>query len=101
MKPEPLRVFVSTGARKLLTWSCLRRRVAALFFVLVASVGSSNMSFADEGGVSFWVPGLFGSLAAAPQVPGWQFAAINYYTNVSASGSVAASREITIGKFNP
>jgi hypothetical protein len=24
-------------------------------------------SVADEGGVSFWLPGLFGSLAAAPQ----------------------------------
>ena len=24
---------------------------------------------ADEGGVSFWVPGFFGSLAAAPQQP--------------------------------
>jgi hypothetical protein len=63
--------------------------------------GSANISFADEGGVSFWLPGLFGSLAAAPQVPGWQFAAINYYTNVSASGTVAAAREITIGRFNP
>jgi hypothetical protein len=44
------------------------------------------MSLADEGGVSFWVPGLFGSLAAAPQVPGWRFAAINYYTNVRHQG---------------
>jgi hypothetical protein len=25
---------------------------------------------ADEGGVSFWVPGFFGSLAATPQQPG-------------------------------
>jgi hypothetical protein len=58
-------------------------------------------SFADEDGMSFWLPGLFGSLAAVPQQPGWAFTAINYYTPVSASGSVAASREITIGKFNP
>ncbi len=58
-------------------------------------------SFADEGGVSFWVPGLFGSLAAAPAQPGWSFANIFYYTNVSASGHVAASRQITIGRLNP
>jgi hypothetical protein len=58
-------------------------------------------AFADEGGVSFWVPGLFGSFAAAPQVPGWQFAAMNYYTNVTASGTVVAAREVTIGKLNP
>src|ERR1700758_4980472 len=77
-------------------WSRLRCHVATAFLVFVASAGSSNISFADEGGVSFWVPGLFGSLAAAPQVPGWQFAAINYYTNVNASGTVAAAREITI-----
>ena len=58
------------------------------------------MSRADEGGVSFWIPGLFGSLAAAPQVPGWTLATINYYTAVTGAGNVAASREITINKFN-
>jgi hypothetical protein len=95
MKPESLRVFI------LLAWSRARSIFATLFFVFVASAGVANTSFADEGGVSFWVPGLFGSLAAAPQVPGWQFAAINYYTNVSASGTAAAAREIEIGKLNP
>ncbi len=76
-------------------------RSASLIFALTALTCSVNIASADEGGVSFWVPGLFGSLAAAPQVPGWQFAAINYYTNVSASGTVAEAREITIGKLNP
>ena len=28
---------------------------------------SSDRALADEGGVSFWIPGLFGSLAAVPQ----------------------------------
>jgi hypothetical protein len=28
-------------------------------------------SRADEGGLSFWVPGFFGSLAATPQTPGF------------------------------
>jgi hypothetical protein len=51
--------------------------------------------------VSFWLPGLFGSLAAVPQQPGWAFTAVNYFTPVSASGAVAASREITIGRFSP
>ena len=46
-------------------------------------------------------PGLFGSLAAAPQVPGWAIAAFNYYDAVHGSGTVAAAREVTIGKFNP
>ena len=49
----------------------------------------------------FWLPGIYGSLAAVPQEPGWSFAAINYYDSVSASGCVAAAREITIGKLSP
>jgi hypothetical protein len=56
---------------------------------------------ADESGVSFWLPGQFGSLAAAPQVPGWSMAAVYYHTTVAASGAVAAAREIQIGRFSP
>jgi hypothetical protein len=37
---------------------------------------------ADENGVSFWLPGLFGSLAAVPQQPGWALTVINYYDSV-------------------
>jgi hypothetical protein len=59
------------------------------------------MSPADENGVSFWVPGFFGSLAATPQQPGWSLASIYYHTDVSGSGNIALSREITIGQFNP
>jgi hypothetical protein len=58
-------------------------------------------SFADEGGVSFWLPGLYGSLAAAPATPGWALASIYYHTSVTASGNVAAAREITINRFSP
>ena len=73
--------------------------VAALAFTALAF--ASNISRADENGVSFWVPGFFGSLAATPQQPGWSLAMINYYTNVSGGGSIAASKAITIGQFNP
>jgi hypothetical protein len=66
-----------------------------------AIVATANTSQADEGGVSFWLPGIYGSLAAAPQQPGWSFAAINYFDSVSASGSIAAAREVTVGRFNP
>jgi hypothetical protein len=37
---------------------------------------------ADAGGVSFWLPGLFGSLAAAPSQPGWTYTAVYYHTSV-------------------
>lgn len=66
-----------------------------------AMASSSPAAFADEGGVSFWLPGLFGSLAAAPQTPGWSFAAINYFTSVHGGGAVGAAREIQVGRFNP
>src|SRR5262245_22880828 len=38
----------------------------------------------DEGGVSFWVPGFFGSLAATPLVPGFSWANIYYHSSVKA-----------------
>jgi hypothetical protein len=55
-----------------------------------------GVSRADEGGLSFWVPGFFGSLAATPQQPGWAVADIFYNTNVSAGGAVALAREFEI-----
>ena len=48
---------------------------------------------ADEGGVSLWLPGFFGSLAAAPQQPGWSLTSIYYHTSVSAGADVARARE--------
>jgi hypothetical protein len=75
--------------------------VAKAFLALVALASTPNISRADEGGVSFWVPGFFGSMAATPQQPGWSLATIYYHTDVSASGNTAVSREITIGQFNP
>jgi hypothetical protein len=61
---------------------------------------STQLAHADEGGVSFWVPGFFGSLAAVPQqAPGWSVTSIYYHTSVSAGGDVARAREITLGRF--
>jgi hypothetical protein len=70
---------------------------AAIAIALVASV--PGISRADEGGVSYWLPGRFSSLAATPQVPGWSMAAVYYHTTVGASGGVAAAREIQIGRI--
>jgi len=35
-----------------------------------------TVATADEGGVSFWLPRFFGSLAAAPQQPGWSLMSV-------------------------
>jgi hypothetical protein len=88
--------------------SCIRR-TAGLFrairytfvcgaLTLAAVTSGPNVSLADEGGVSFWVPGFFGSLAATPQEPGWSLGTIYYHTSVSASGNVALAREFEIGR---
>jgi hypothetical protein len=54
---------------------------------------------ADEGGISFWVPGFFGSLAATPLVPGFSFANIYYHTSVSGGADVAFARQVTAGNL--
>ena len=36
-----------------------------------------------------------------PGVPGWSFASIYYHTTINGGGAVAASRQITVGRFNP
>jgi hypothetical protein len=68
--------------------------------VTIALTSIPDKAHADEGGVGFWLPGLYGSLAAAPQVPGWAVAIVDLYNPVSATGNVAAAREATINRFN-
>ena len=75
------------------------RRGCAIGLVSLATLGS-QAARADEGGVSFWIPGFYGSLAATPQVPGWSFADIYYHTSVSAGGDVVFAREVPIGHLN-
>jgi hypothetical protein len=60
-----------------------------------------DISRADESGISFWLPGLYGSLSATPATPGWSMGAIYYHTSVDASGAAAAAREIQVGRFSP
>jgi hypothetical protein len=66
----------------------------ALFLV----AGAPTVAMADEGGVSMWLPGGFGSLAAVPPNPGWSFAAITYYSSVQAGADVARARQVLIGR---
>jgi hypothetical protein len=80
--------------------SSLLSFIASTTLAISATISLPATSFADENGVSFWLPGLFGSLAAVPQQPGWALTVINYYDAVGASGATAASREITIGRLN-
>ena len=67
--------------------------------VLGALISVPSVAAADEGGVSFWIPGFFGSLAAAPQQLGWSLTTIYYHTSVSAAGDVRIARERELGTF--
>jgi hypothetical protein len=64
----------------------LTRSIAVLLTVLAAAA-LPNTARADQGGVSFWVPGFFGSLAAVPTTPGWSLTNIFYHTSVAGGGS--------------
>jgi hypothetical protein len=75
-------------------YSRLTRNVARLFGTcIIASFAAIDVAKADEGGVSFWTPGFFGSLAAAPLQPGWSLTNFYYHTSVSAGADVALARE--------
>jgi hypothetical protein len=92
--------FFATNTRAQSSGSHLWPRLGtALFAVFVAATCATNQALADEDGVSFWIPGFFGSLAAVPQQPGWSLTSILYNTNVSASGNAAVAREIRIGQL--
>jgi hypothetical protein len=94
-----LNFFTLTAGRKLLGQLNVHADLIAVFLGFAALTCSINTSHADEGGVGFWFPGLFGSLAAVPQVPGWAIGIIDLYNPVSAGGNVAAARQITINKL--
>lgn len=78
--------------------SNLRSPVAGILSI-IAVVATPHTSIADEGGVSFWLPGIYGSLAAVPQQPGWSLGTVYYHTSVDADGAVAAARQVTRGQL--
>ncbi|WP_407170679.1 hypothetical protein [Bradyrhizobium sp. ORS 111] len=81
------------------------RRKASLLALVSLGFATAALPFqalADAGGVGFWLPGIFGNLAATPTVPGWAYASIylhlqanagasqNFVTSSGARGSVVA-----------
>jgi hypothetical protein len=87
--------------RRLGTRGCAPTVSVGLAVLVGGFFSSQTAAIADEGGVSFWLPGLFGSLAAAPLQPGWALTAIEYYDSVRAGGDVSLAREVQIGRFTP
>jgi hypothetical protein len=80
--------------------SKIRRRIGCAA-ATAALVTCADIARADESGISFWLPGQYGSLAAVPQTPGWALGVVYYHTSIAGSGNVAAAREIQVGRFSP
>ena len=67
-----------------------RAVLTALALALNAVPGIARV---DEGGISFWTPGTYGSLVAVPQqAPGWSLTTIFWHDSVSAGADVARAR---------
>jgi hypothetical protein len=66
---------------------------------LVAWGALSGLAFADEGGVSFWLPGQYGSFAAIAPDPGFSLPTMSYYYTgqMSASKTLRRGNEIAAG----
>lgn len=69
------------------------RAFPATCAIAVFALLASTAPRADEGGVSFWLPGQFGSLAAVPGTPGWSLGSVYYHLSADAGGS----REFVVG----
>lgn len=74
----------------------VRRLISAAFLAAASEALVLKPSVADEGGVSFWLPGSFASLAAVPGTPGWSLGTIYLHSDVSGGGKVAASRALNV-----
>ena len=61
--------------------------------------GSQNAALADEGGVSFWLPGQYGSFAAVAPDPGFSLPTVSYYYTGDMSGgkTLRQGSELAIG----
>jgi len=68
------------------------RAILALALLIGTGIFFAPLASADEGGASFWLPGQYGSLAAAPAEPGWSLPLIYFHSSADADGSREFSR---------
>lgn len=61
----------------------------ALGIAALGAMAVVTPAHADEGGVSFWLPGQFGSLIAIPGAPGWTATGLAYHSSVKSGGGKA------------
>src|SRR5262245_36375072 len=66
-------------------WLHRWRAIAAAAAVICLTV-TTTPARADFGGISFWLPGLMGSLTAVPGQPGWSWMTMYIHLSQEASG---------------
>jgi hypothetical protein len=72
----------------------VKRPILTLMAAALGIAGSHNRSaLADEGGVSYWTPGQYGSFAATAPPPGWSLPLVFY----NYGGSIAGQQTLTRG----
>jgi len=64
----------------------MNRRIALASVIASAGLIATPIAFADEGGVSFWMPGQYASFVAAPGDPGWSLGVVYYHATSDAGG---------------
>src|SRR5262245_39918297 len=64
----------------------IRHVLSAATLALAALASTPITARADFGGLSFWLPGLMGSLAAVPGQPGWSWMTLYVHLSQDASG---------------
>ena len=78
-----------------ITWR--QRLIGMLTSMAILTIPTSAQ--ADEGGISFWIPGFLGSLAAAPLQPGFSLTNEYYHSSVSAGSEVTFARQVITGNL--
>ncbi|TKV82239.1 phenol degradation protein meta [Bradyrhizobium elkanii] len=68
------------------------RTATASLGVAILAAAFVPPAYADEGGLSFWLPGTFGSLAATPSTPGWSWATFYIHSDAKAGAGAQFPR---------
>lgn len=70
-------------------------RMASILVALATPLVTGAVARADQGGVSFWLPGIYASLAAVPPSPGFSLPSTFYFYTGNANGN----REFPVGNL--
>ena len=82
---------------------CARFFIGAGLLPAFLNIAPVSVATADEAGVSFWLPGQYGSFAAAPGKPGLSFEATYYHATASAGAGASFERggSVEVGVKSP